>query len=111
VHIRAIRNDIADVDSNAESDCLIGRSVVVGWHLLLRTHRTSHRAVDAVEHQQQRIAAGADDPTTVRLQRRLEYVAPQPAHPIERSAIVQADQTAVADHVGMNHRDQRPPIR
>jgi hypothetical protein len=101
---------IRDAATIAESDYPVRGSTIVGRHPLLHAHRKSRRAIDAVEHHEQRITPSVDDPAAVRHQRRLDQVMAQPAHPIERSAIDQTDQPALADHVGMNHRDQPPPI-
>ena len=79
-------------------------------HLLLHLHGTAHRSVDAVEHDQQRVAAGltilppcSSIAGSIRSSRSLR----------SRSSVphLQPDQPAVADHVGMDDSDQLTPIR
>ena len=84
---------------------------IMDRHLLLHLHGTAHRPVDAVEHDQQRVAAGLDDPAAVLLDRRVDQVAPERAQPFERPGIVQPDQAAVADHVGIDDGDQLAAAR
>ena len=83
---------------------------VVDRNLLLHLHGAAHRPVDAVEHDQQRVAAGLDDPATM-LRRSLGRsrcgAMPQP---FERPCIIQSDQAAVANHIGIDDGDQLPPI-
>ena len=68
VDISAIWNHIADVDADAEADGPIrGLVAIADWHLLLHLHRTAHRSVDAVEHDEQGIAPGVDDPAAMLL--------------------------------------------
>ena len=66
VDISAIWNHIADVDADAKADRPIGRLVaIVGGHLLLHLHRTAHRSINAVEHDEQGIASRVDDPAAM----------------------------------------------
>ena len=87
-----------------------------GWspswigYLLLHLHGTAHRSVDAVEHHEQGIAPGVDDPAAMLLDRWVDQVFAESPQPFERPNIVQADQAAVAHHVGMDDGDQLPPI-
>ena len=48
---------------------------VMDRNLLLHLHGTAHRAVDAIEHYQQRIAPGLDDPAAMLLYRWVYQVA------------------------------------
>ena len=43
--------------------------------LLLHLHGTAHRPVDAIEHDEQRVAAGIDDPAAVLLDRGVDEAA------------------------------------
>ena len=80
-------------------------------HLSLHRHGAAHRPVDAVEYDQQRVAAGLHDPATVLVDRWIDQVLTKLAQPLQRACIVQPDQPAVADHVGMDDSDQLTPIR
>ena len=67
--------DIADIDADAEADGAIrGLVAIVDRNLLLHLHGTAHRSVDAVEHHEQGIAAGVDDPAAMLLDRRVDQV-------------------------------------
>ena len=73
VDISAIWNHIANVDADAEADCPIRRLVaIVGRHLLLHLHGTAHRSIDAVEHDEQRVAPGVDDPAAMLVDGRVD---------------------------------------
>jgi hypothetical protein len=111
MYVGAVGNDIADVDADAKSDSSIGRNLAINdKDLLLYLERTPNRAIHAVEHREQPVAAGLDDPTAIRIDGRVDDFAAQPAHPVERSDVIQPDQAAVTDYVGMNHDDQLAPI-
>ena len=105
VDVSAIGNHIAHVDADAEADGPIRRLVaIVDGHLLLHLHGTAHRSINAIEHDEQRIAPRVDDPAAMLLDRRVDQVSTQSPQPFERSNIVQADQAAVPDHVGIERR-------
>ena len=111
VQVSPIGNRVAKVDPDAEADGSIWRLIsVVDRNLLLHLHGTAHRPVDAVEHDEQGVAAGLDDPAAMLLDRRIDQVSPESPQPLEGSRVVQADQAGVANHVGIDHGDQLPPI-
>ena len=111
MQVSPISNGVSNVDADAKADGSIRRLIaVVDRNLLLHLHGTAHRPVDAVEHDQQGVAAGLDDPAAMLLDRRVDQVAAESTQPFERSCVVQADQAAVADHVGIDDGDQLPPI-
>ena len=111
MQISSIGNRVANVDPDAKADGSIGRLVaVMDRNLLLHLHGAAHRSVDAVEHDEQRVAAGLDDPAAMLLDRRVDQVAPQSTQPLEGSRVVQPDQAAVADHIGIDDGDQ-PTVR
>ena len=98
---------VANIDADAEANGAIGRLVaIMDGHLLLHLHRTAHRSVNAVEHDEQRITAGVDDPAAMLLDRWVDQVAAERPQPLERADVVQPDQAAVAHHVGMHHGGQ-----
>src|SRR5690348_3953215 len=103
VQIGSVGNRVADIDPNAEADGTIRRmALVMIRNLLLDLHCTLHRAFYAVEDDEQRIAAGPDDPATMLRDRRVKYAASQCLQPSERSNVVQRDKPAVANHVGID---------
>ena len=59
---------------------------------------------------EQRIAAGLDNPATVLLYRGIYQLSAQSPQSLEGSSVIQSDQAAVANHVGIDHGDQLPPI-
>ena len=111
VKVSPVCNRVANVDPNAEADGAVRRliAIMVG-HLLLHLHRTAHRTVDAVEHDEQEIAPSLDELATVLLYRRVYQVAAERTQPFERAYIIQSDQAAVADHIGIDDGDQLSPI-
>jgi hypothetical protein len=57
VQVCAIRNRVADVDSNPKANGSVGGLVTIMIrNLLLYLHGTAHRSVDAVENDEQRVA-------------------------------------------------------
>ena len=58
----------------------------------------------------QGIAACLDDPAAVLADRRIDQTAAQRPQPHQRPGVVQADEAAIADHVGVDDRHQFPPI-
>ncbi len=110
VDIEPIWNDIADVDVDAEADRLIGREVaIMGGHLLLHLHRATHCSVNALENDKQGVTCGIDEPSAMLGDRWVNQSAPESAEPFQCSDIIQSNQAAVANHVGMEDGDQLPP--
>ena len=100
-------NHVADVDADAEADAPVGRLIaVIDRHLLLDLYRAAHCAIDAVERHQQQVAAGLHHSAAVLADRRVDQNAPQRAQAAQRAGIVQANQAAIADHVGIDDSDQ-----
>ena len=68
MQISPVCDRIANVDSDTKADSPFRRlvAVIVG-HLLLHLHGTAHRPVDAIEHDEQRIAAGLNNPSAMLL--------------------------------------------
>ncbi len=65
-------DSITNVDADAEADGSIsGLLAIVNGNLLLYLHRAAHRSVDAIEHDQQEVAAGLDDPAAMLLDGRI----------------------------------------
>ena len=75
VDISAIWNHIANIDADAEADGSIsGLVTIVSGYLLLHLHGTAHCSVDAVEHNEQGVAPGVDDPAAILLDRWVDQV-------------------------------------
>ncbi len=111
MQVGAISNGVADVDPDTKAYGTIWRLISIkGWNLLLHLNGTSHRSVDAVEYDEQGIAASLNDPAAVLLDGGVDQSSAEGTQSFERSNIVQADQTAVADHVRVHYGDQLPPI-
>ncbi len=73
VQIHAIGNDVADVDADAKPHGPIGGLIaIVFGNLLLHFDRAAHCPFDAIEHDQQRIACGLNDPPAMLVDRRVD---------------------------------------
>ena len=102
VQVSSIGNRVTNVDPDAKANGSIGRLIaVVDRNLLLHLHGTAHRPVDAVEYDQQGIAASLDDPAAMLLDRRVDHAAAESTETLECSRVIQADQAGIAHHVGM----------
>ena len=102
VEISPIGNHVAKIDADTKADGSVGRLVaIVDRNFLLHLHRTAHRPVDAVEHDEQGVAAGLDDPAAMFLDRWIDHFPAERPQSCEGSSVVQADQAGIAHHVGM----------
>ena len=111
MQVSAISNGVADVDPDAEPDGAIrGLIAIMDRNLLLNLDSTADRPVYAIEYDEQGIATSLNDPAAVLLDCRVDQVGAECPEPFERSRVIQPDQAAVADHVGIDDRDQLPPI-
>src|SRR5690349_7598805 len=107
MQVSAIGNRIANVNPDTKPDSSVRRLVAIQvGNLLLDLHGTAYSAIDAVEHDEQRIAASLDDAAAVLLNRRVDQIAAHGTQPRQGSSVVKPDQAAVADHVGIHDRDQ-----
>ena len=111
VQISPVCNRVADVDPDAEADGAIGWLVAIMVGTCCCTFTAQRTAPSMLSNtMSSEIATGLDDPAAMLLDRRIDHVAAERTQPFERSHIIQADQTAVADHVGIDDGDQLPPI-
>jgi hypothetical protein len=111
VQIGAVGYRIAYIDPDPETDCAVGRLVaVVDRDPLLDLNGTAYGAIYAVEHDQEGVAACIYDPPTVFFDGRINHVSPEPAQSVERSQVVLADQSTIADHVGIHDGDKPSPV-
>jgi hypothetical protein len=107
--ISAIWNYISEVDAEAKADHPIGGLIaIVGGNLPLHVHGAAHRSINAVEHHEQRITPGVDDPTAMLVDGWVNQSAAEHAEPFEGSYVIQSDKVAVANHVGMDDGNQLP---
>ncbi len=91
VDVSAIRYHIADVDTDAEPDRPIrGLVAIADGNLLLHPHGTAHRAIDAVEHDEQGVTCGIDDPTAVLSDRRVDKSDAKSPQSFQRSYVIQS---------------------
>ncbi len=112
VQISAIRDRIADVDPDPKADGPIRKLVTIkDRNILLHLDRKAYCPIDTVEYHQQGVAAGLNNPAAMSVEGRIDDLAPEFAQPLERLQVVQADQAAVANHVGIDDRDKSPWIR
>ena len=111
VKVSSIGNRVANIDPDAEADGPVGRLVAITvGHLSLHVHCTAHRSVYAVEDNQQRIAPGLDDFPTMLLYRWVDDLPAERTQSVQSSGVVQPNQTAVANHIRIDHSDQLSPI-
>ena len=111
VKIGPISNRIANVDCDTKTDGPFSRLIsVMGRNLLLHLHGTAHRPINAIEHDEKGIATSLNDSAAVLLYRQVYQVAAQSPQPLKSPCIVQPNQAAVANHVGIDDGDQLPPI-
>src|ERR1700722_12896201 len=106
VDVSAIWHHIADVYTDAEPDGpIFGLAAIAHWNLLLHPHGTAHCSIDAIEHNEQGVACGIDDPTAVVSDRRVDKNDAKSPHSLKRPDIIQPNQTAVTYHISMKDGD------
>ena len=111
VKVSPIGNRVAKVDPDAKSDGSIGWLLaVVDRNLLLHLDGTAHRSVDAVEYDEQGIAAGLNNPATMLINRGIDHLSPERTQSLESSGVIYVDQATVANHVGIDDGDQLPLV-
>src|SRR5262249_45950913 len=107
VQVGSIGDCIADVEPDAEPDSQTGLLLTfVRGHTFLHRHGGTHRSIDTVEHGEQRVARGLDDPATTSIDRGIDHTIAQPPQPFEGPNVIDADQAAITDHVGIEHDDE-----
>jgi hypothetical protein len=62
-----------------------------GGNLLLYVHGATHRSINGVDHHEQRIAPGVDDPAAVLVDRWIDQPAAKSAEPFERANVIQSN--------------------
>ena len=107
MHVGAIWNHVSDVDTDAVPDRPIrGLVAIADGSLLLYPHGTTHCPVNAVEHDEQGVTCGIDDPTAVVSDRRVDKNDAKSPHSLKRPYIIQPNQTGVTYHISMKDGDQ-----
>jgi hypothetical protein len=111
VQVGPIRNRVANVDSDTKADSLFRRLVAIqNWDLLLHFQSTPHSPINAIENNERGVAAGLHDLAAMFFDSWVDQVRTQSAEPFERPLIVDPDEAAVANHVGVHDRDELSPI-
>ena len=106
MQVSPIGNRVANVNSDAKSDCSIWLLISVNdRNLLLHPQGAAYRTVDAVEHDEQEIAADEADNAVMLFYLWVYQVAAQSPQPLQSSCVIQANQTAVANHIRVDHGD------
>src|ERR1700748_1157934 len=101
---------IADVEPDAELDGTVGRMrAIMGHYSFLHCQRTAHRPVDAVKYDKQRVAGSLDSSAAMLVDCRINHAAAEQPQSPERSHIIDADQAAVAGHIGVEYDDELSP--
>jgi len=107
--VSSVWNYISEVDAEAKADQPIGGLIaIVCGNLLLYVHGAAHRSFNAIEHHEQRIAPGVDNPTAMFVDGRVNQCPAEHAESFEGSYVIQSDKVAVTHHVGMDDGNQFP---
>jgi signal transduction histidine kinase len=106
VQVGAIGDSIAGVDTDAEPNTTVGWPIViVRGNLLLHFYGATHRAIDAVEHHEKRIARGVKDPAAIVSDRRLDALAAEPSRrKVDLNALI--DEALSLAYHGARAQDQ-----
>ncbi len=112
MQVGSVRDRIADVDPDPKADSPIRWLVtVMDGNILLHLDCAAHCPIDAVEYHEQGVAAGLNNSAAMPLDGGIDEIAAEPAQPFEGFQVIQPDQAAVADHVGIDDGDQSPRVR
>ena len=111
MQVCTVGNRVTDVNPEPKTDGPVRRLIaIMDVNLLLYLHSTTHRPIDAVEDDEQGVTAGLNDSAAVLLYCGVYQVTAQRPQPLQGSHVVQANETAVTDHIGVDDRDQLAPI-
>jgi hypothetical protein len=106
VEVAPVADDIAQIDTDAQAQGVVVRPpVILARQFVLHGDGASHRAADAIERDQHRIARCLHHATTMPTDRRPD----QPMHaaqPCDGSGVVAMKQPAVANKVGIQSGHQ-----
>ena len=107
VQVGSFRDNVTQLDAHPELDAPIDRMAgVMAWHFTLQLDRATDRVRDAVKDDQQGVAGCLENVPAKTLDCRIEQLFAQRPPPDQRANIVQADQPAVADHVGVHDSNE-----
>jgi hypothetical protein len=76
---------------------------------LLHLHGATHCPIGAVEHDEKGVASRVDEPAAKLVDGWIDQIGAERPEPFERSYVIEPDQTAITDHVGVDHGNQLPP--
>jgi hypothetical protein len=109
VDVSSIGDHIADVDADANADGPIrGLVAIIGGDLLLHLRGTAYRTVNAVEHDEEGGTSRINNLAAMLVDRRIDQSPTEGPESFERAYIIQSNQTAVTDYVGIDRGDQLP---
>ena len=112
MEVSAIGDHVADVDADAEANAPVRWLIAVtDWHMLLHLNRAAHSTIDTVERYQKRVAAGLHNSAAMLADGRVDQSAPQRPQTAQCAGIIEANQAAIADHVGIDDSDQLTAAR
>jgi hypothetical protein len=73
MQVRAIGNHVTDVDADPKPDGPVeGLILIIVGQLLLHLDREAHRPVNAIKHDEQRVASGLSNPPAMLADRRVD---------------------------------------
>jgi hypothetical protein len=73
MEVRSVRNSVAKINPDAEANRSIACPIlVIAGNMLLHFRGTADRPINAVEHDQQRVAPGLNDPAAMFFDRRID---------------------------------------
>ena len=104
----AIDDDVAKIDTDPQLETAFGRHRVVdGTRCPLHLEGAVQRVDDARKIRQQAVACGADDPSAMRRDQRVDSAA-EPSECLMRTRLILAHQAAEADHIRMQNGGEFP---
>jgi hypothetical protein len=108
--ITFLNDDIADVNSDADFDALVGRDIgITLCHSSLHIHRAAGSINDTAKLDQYSVAGTLDDPAVVLGDRRLQELPPVSVEPGEGPLLVGTHEPAIASHIGCQNGG-KPPL-
>ena len=107
IDVATVDDDIADVDADAEVDCLVlGYIAIAPAHIQLDKDRTRHGVDDAGELHEHTVAHELDDVAIVLCDLDVDEIAPMSLQGIERACLIGAHEPAVANNISRKNRSQ-----
>jgi hypothetical protein len=105
----ALNNDIAEIDTDAELDAVLGlHAGIARGHLALHVDRAANRVDDTGKLAEQTVACCIDDAAAVLLDLGVGDLSPQRLQRSERAFLVRPHQARITRDVGRQNRCQAP---